>query len=51
MRKSEKKPLSFSTTMRNPERIAKFLSCIKQLEGYVLTSDIIIKIVKMVIKV
>ena len=50
MRKSEKKPLSFSTTMRNPERIAKFLSCIKQLEGYVLTSDIIIKIVKMVIK-
>lgn len=32
MRKVEHKPLSFSTTMRNPERIAEFVNCIKDFE-------------------
>lgn len=40
-RQKEYKPLSFSTTMRNPARIAAFLNCILPYEGQVLTSDII----------
>lgn len=40
-RKSERKPLSFSTTMRNPSRIAGFLNCIIPFEGKVLTNEII----------
>lgn len=40
-RKSQRKPLSFSTTMRNPDRIAGFLGCIIPFEGKVLTKDII----------
>lgn len=40
-RRKEYKPLSFSTTMRNPARIAAFLNCILPYEGHVLTSDII----------
>lgn len=50
MKKNENKPLSFSTTMRNPDRIVQFLVCIKEFEGQILTSTIIIKIVKKVIK-
>lgn len=50
MRKNENKPLSFSTTMRNPERIVKFLTCIKDFEGQILTSTVIMEIVKRVIK-
>lgn len=50
MRKVEQKPLSFSTTMRNPARMALFITCIKEFEGQVLTSEIIRKIVKKVIK-
>lgn len=49
MRKIENKPLSFSTTMRNPERIVKFLNCIKNFEGQKLTSPLIMDIVKKVI--
>ncbi|WP_394261204.1 AlwI family type II restriction endonuclease [Moraxella boevrei] len=48
-RLAERKPLSFSTTMRNPERIASFLACIKDFEGYELTSDVIKKIIKNVL--
>lgn len=48
-RLAERKPLSFSTTMRNPERIAGFLACISAFEGQKLTSDTINKIIKKVL--
>ena len=44
------KPLSFSTTMRNPERIAPFLECIAPYEGEKLTSGCINSIVRDVIR-
>lgn len=44
------KPLSFSTTMRNPNRIADFLNCLLPFEGMTLTNDLIDKIVRKVIK-
>lgn len=47
--KAKIKPLSFDTTMRNPERIAGFLNCLLKYEGMILTNDIIHKIVKSVI--
>lgn len=50
MKKIENKPLSFSTTMRNPERIAKFLNCVIEYESQLLTTEIIMSIVKRVIK-
>lgn len=40
-RNAVRKPLSFSTTMRNPERIAGFLKCILPYEGQVLNNDVI----------
>ena len=40
-RMAEYKPLSFSTTMRNPERIVEFLNCILPFEGKILTNEII----------
>ena len=40
-RQKEYKPLSFSTTMRNPARIADFLNCILSFEGQILTEQII----------
>lgn len=40
-RQKEYKPLSFSTTMRNPARIAAFLNCILPYEGQILTSAVI----------
>lgn len=40
-RQPEHKPLSFSTTMRNPARIANFLKCIVPFEGKILTNEII----------
>lgn len=49
-RKAEHKPLSFSTTMRNPERMAGFLNCIKPFEGMILTNEVIMKIVYKVIE-
>ena len=49
-RKPECKPLSFSTTMRNPLRIAEFLNCIAPFEGKILTHDIIMQIMKSAIK-
>lgn len=50
MRKKTKKPLSFSTTMRNPERIAAFLQCIEPFEEKILTNSLINEIVKKIIK-
>ena len=44
------KPLSFSTTMRNPERIPRFLNCIIPFEGRILTSQVIHEVVKKVLK-
>ena len=43
-RQAVRKPLSFSTTMRNPERIAGFLKCVLPYEGQVLTNEIINKV-------
>ncbi|MFI3166277.1 MAG: AlwI family type II restriction endonuclease [Bacillota bacterium] len=48
-RPAEHKPLSFSTTMRNPQRIAGFLNCVLPYEGEVLTNSLIIKIIKHII--
>ena len=45
-RNAERKPLSFSTTMRNPDRIAGFLDCLLPYENMMLTSDVIHKIIK-----
>lgn len=44
-RKNEYKPLLFTTTLRNPERIKTFLSVIAKYNGAILTNDIIDKIV------
>ena len=49
-RASEHKPLSFSTTMRNPARTADFLKCIAPFEGQMLTKDIIFEVTKSLIK-
>ena len=40
-RKSEYKPLLFTTTMRNPERLKDFLLVLSEYEGEVLTNEII----------
>ncbi len=50
MAESKFKPLSFSTTMRNPERIAKFLNCLLPFENQTLTNEIIYEIIKNAIK-
>ena len=42
---SKAKPLSFSTTMRNPDRIALFLNQILPFENHILTDDIIMNII------
>ena len=47
---SKAKPLSFSTTIRNPARIPAFLHCILPYEGMLLTSKIIHKVIKNVIR-
>lgn len=49
-RAAEYKPLSFSTTMRNPERIAGFLNCILPYEQHNLSNDIIMNVAKALIK-
>ncbi len=49
-KQNKAKPLSFSTTIRNPERIPKFLKCIQPFEGMILTSEIIHEVVKAVIR-
>ena len=49
-RSAEYKPLSFSTTMRNPSRIAEFLVCILPYEGQILTNDVIHNVATILIK-
>lgn len=49
-RENKAKPLSFSTTLRNPERIADFIKCIIPFEGMILTSDVINAVVRSVIR-
>lgn len=50
MPKSKYKPLSFSTTMRNPERIGGFLRCLAKHNGEILTNNLIYKIVAELVK-
>lgn len=50
MAREKFKPLSFSTTMRNPDRIAGFLNCLLPYEGQILTNELILGIVRKVIK-
>lgn len=49
-RAAEYKPLSFSTTMRNPSRIADFLMCVLPYEGQILTNEIVLEVAKTLIK-
>ncbi len=44
-RKAESKPLSFSTTMRNPNRIVSFLNCLLPYENQILTHEVIMKVI------
>lgn len=44
-RQAEYKILSFSTTMRNPQRIAEFLKALLPFENHILTHEIIMQIV------
>ena len=50
MAKPKNKPLSFSTTMRNPDRIAGFLNQLVEFENQILTTEVIYKIIHNVIK-
>ena len=45
-RRIELKPLSFSTTLRNPMRIVDFLEIIAPYEGKVLDNELILTLVK-----
>lgn len=49
-RKLERKPLSFSTTMRNPLRIVDFVKVILPFEGKILDNVVVNSIVKEVLK-
>lgn len=51
MAESKYKPLSFSTTMRNPNRIAKFLECLLPFENMILTNEVIMKIIIKVVSI
>ena len=50
-RKEEYKPLLLTTTLRNPERIKKFLSVIAKYNGQILTNDVIMNIVLMSLEI
>ena len=50
MAQSKYKPISFTTTMRNPERIGYFLKCLARYEGQILNNDLIDDIVFDVIR-
>ena len=49
MAESKYKPLSFNTTMRNPERIAFFLSALLEYEGQTLNNKVIDNVVRSLI--
>lgn len=46
LRALEHKPLSFTTTLRNPDRIAGFLSCLRSYDGQTLTNEVIEAVAK-----
>ena len=50
MPRAKYKPLSFSTTLRNPNRIAAFLKCLQEVENQVLTNEVAIAVAKELIK-
>ena len=50
MAQAKYKPLSFTTTLRNPERMPSFLKCLIPFEGKTLTKDVIHNVVKSVIR-
>lgn len=50
-RQSEYKPLLFTTTMRNPERLKNFLTVIAEYDGEILTNEIIDKVAKSLIQI
>jgi hypothetical protein len=43
-RQSEYKPLLFTTTMRNPERLKNFLTVLAEYDGKILTNEIMRKL-------
>ncbi len=49
-RQSEYKPLLFTTTMRNPERLKDFLTVLAKYDGEILTNKIIDKVAKALIQ-
>lgn len=49
-RQSEYKPLLFTTTMRNPERLKDFLTVLAEYDGEILTNKIIDKVSKILIQ-
>jgi hypothetical protein len=49
-RQSGYKPLLFTTTMRNPERLKDFLSILNKYDGKILTNEIIDKVAKTLIQ-
>lgn len=49
-RKAERKPLSFSTTMRNPNRIVAFLNCLLPYENHILSHEVIMNVMHNAIK-
>src|SRR3990167_8086769 len=49
-RQSEYKPLLFTTTMRNPERLKDFLTVLSEYDGEILTNGIIDKVAKILIQ-
>ena len=44
MSKARSKPLSFNTTMRNPDRLEKFLEILAKYEGQILSNSIIFEV-------
>ena len=49
-REAEYKPLLFTTTMRNPERLKDFLTVLAEYDGEILTNEIIDKVAKSLIQ-
>jgi hypothetical protein len=49
-RQSEYKPLLFTTTMRNPERLKNFLTILSEYDGKMLTNEVIEKVAKKLIQ-
>ena len=49
-RQAEYKPLLFTTTMRNPERLKDFLTVLGEYDGEILTNEVIDKVAKILIQ-